>query len=63
MVAEEARCAECGAPMITERRLMPAVGGTWAVVTLPLGCVNPRCARCADTGARSAPPGARPRVS
>ncbi|WP_348788226.1 hypothetical protein [Leifsonia sp. NPDC080035] len=26
---------------------MPAVGGSWAVVTVAMRCVNPRCRRAA----------------
>ncbi|WP_314149405.1 hypothetical protein [uncultured Leifsonia sp.] len=49
----------CGAPLERERRLMPTVGGAWAVVTVALRCVNPLCRRSTT----AAPPGRRPLVA
>lgn len=48
MIADAARCEECGEPLSTERRLVSTVSGSWAVVTLPKNCTNPACPRSAE---------------
>lgn len=56
MVADSQVCRVCGGPISAERRLMPTSRGSWAVVTVPVGCRNPLCP-LSTTEQRTAPPG------
>lgn len=58
MVAESRVCRACGAPISTERRLVPTSSGAWAVAVVSVGCRNPLCPLASSHGEAPRGPGA-----